>query len=504
MFRRILGSGFALVALIAALVVGSLFTPSFGVKVGDLANSSNLEVKAADLQLVCPGGSYRTGGASGTKLGVIDQAGSAELNAAGWLRTATVSSNALELTSAASTTSNSSSTPGAPARVAPPTVITVSDPSGSLEQGSTLMNASQLQLQNAANFSGLLAAGCQQPASDLWFVGGDTSVGREALLVLANSGRVDAQVDVTAYASGGQLSAPGLVGISVAAGKTLALQLASDLLNQPTLALHVTATGGSVAGWIQQRVIRGTIPGGSDFIAPSSVIAKSQVIPGLLLRGSADVATIVKTRPDYADQSPMLRVFVPRINDAQGVAKRVTVTAQIFGSNAKTFGTVLRETVTSGTVTDVPITGITDGDYSAFISADEPVRAAIRLPRTDKSKSPATDFAWLQAGESLNGTRAFEVPQSGLTKLALANSSKSSASIFIGTQSQVQAGTAPEVKLAPGEIRSIGLSAGVVVWLKTASDSIRANLIIDLSGAVASLPITDYKNLPAKTWVSVR
>lgn len=501
MLRRILGSGTALVALVVLLIVGSLVTPQFALNVGELSASSVREVKAGDLQLVCPGGAYRTGGSSGTALGVFDQAGSAELNASGWLRDATLSTTGLE------GPSDSQPLPaqvGLPDRIARPSLIAVTDPSGQIEQGSTLINASQLQLQNADNFSGLLAAGCQQPGTELWLVGGDTSVGREALLVVTNPGRVDAQIDVTAYATGGELSTAGLTGLSVAAGKTLVLQLASDLMNQPTIALRVNATGGSVAAWIQQRVMRGTIPGGSDFIAPATELGKSLVISGLLLRGNADAVEIAKTRPEYADQSPMLRVFVPRVNDANGIARRVTVTAQIFGASAKTFGTVLRQTVTSGTTTDMAITGIADGDYVAYVTADLPVRAAIRLPRTNKTKSPATDFAWLQAGASLEGTRAFRVPQSGVTKISIANPSKTEATFAIGTQSQITAGTAPTITLAAGQARTLGTTAGAVVWLRTDSKTLRANLVVDLESAVASLPITDYKNLPAKVWVSVR
>ncbi|MEY4450246.1 MAG: hypothetical protein RLZZ304_621, partial [Actinomycetota bacterium] len=59
MFRRILGSGAALVAFVVLLIVGSLVTPQFALNVGDLSVSSVREVKAGDLQLVCPGGAYR-------------------------------------------------------------------------------------------------------------------------------------------------------------------------------------------------------------------------------------------------------------------------------------------------------------------------------------------------------------------------------------------------------------------------------------------------------------
>lgn len=500
MFRRIFGSALSLVLLVVALIVGSIFTPNFGVEVGSLPVASEQDAKAADLNLICPGGAYRSGGSTGTKLGTFDQVGAAEVNAIA----ATAASSGLKTTPLA-TQGDSTALPssnGIPARIARPTAIVVEDQAGSLEQGSNLLNVSTLQLQKAADFSGLLAAACQAPSTDLWFVGGDTTVGREALLVVTNPSRVDAQIDVTAYNGGGRVKADGLSGLAVPAGKTLVLQLASDLVNQATLAVHVSATGGSIAAWLQQRTMRGTIPGGSDFIAPASELAKSLVIPGLMLRGTADAATIIKTRPEYADQTPMLRVFVPK---SEGSSKSsVTITAQIFGSTAKTFGTVLRQQVSVGAVTDIPITGLSDGDYVAFISADEPVRAAIRLPRTDKTKSPATDFAWLQAGESLQGVRGFRVPQSGTTRISLGNPSKSEVAVALGSPAQVAANNAPIVKLAAGAVRSIGLTPGALVWIKTDSDAVRANLVIDLGGEVSTLPITNYKNSASKLLVSVR
>ena len=499
LIKRFLGSGLALVLLVAALSISSVFSPAFTVNIGRLPSASQQQAKAADLNLVCPGAAYRSGGAGGDKLGQIDQVRSAEVNSISWARTATVTSTPLAGPTGSAALPSSS---GIIQRMTRPTSVLVADSTGKLEQGSQLLNISTLQLQSEDAFSGLLAAACQKPNTELWFVGGDTTVGREALLIVTNPSKVDAQIDVTAFASGGQVKADGLEGLSVPAGKTLVLPLASDLINQATLALHVQATGGSVAAWLQQRVVRGTLPGGSDFIAPATELGKNLVIPGLLLRGAADAATIIKTRPEYADQTPMLRVFAPEM--AGGAGKSFTVTAQIFGATARTFGTVIRQTVTAGAVTDIPITGLADGDYVAFISAEQPVRAAIRMPRTNKTKSPATDFAWLQAGESLAGQRAFRVPQSGVTKLSIGNSGKTEVSFALGNPEQVQAGKAPTVKLAAGEVRTIGLTAGALVWLKTDSTTLRANLVIDLESAVASLPITDYKNLPSQLLVSVR
>jgi hypothetical protein len=91
-----------------------------------------------------------------------------------------------------------------------------------------------------------------------------------------------------------------------------------------------------------------------------------------------------------------------------------------------------------------------------------------------------------------------------VTKLSIGNSGKSAVSFELGNPEQVQTGKAPTVKLAAGEVRTIGLTAGAMVWLKTDATTLRGNLVIDVDSAVATLPITDYKNLPSQLLVSVR
>ena len=64
MIKRII----ALIAIAAGIFSLIWFAPQFNLTVGDLPKADVLKVKAQDLSLVCPGGVYRTGGASGTKL----------------------------------------------------------------------------------------------------------------------------------------------------------------------------------------------------------------------------------------------------------------------------------------------------------------------------------------------------------------------------------------------------------------------------------------------------
>lgn len=76
MIKRVI----ALIAVAAGVFSLIWFSPAFSVTVGDLPKAEILKVKAQDLSLVCPGGVYRTGGASGTKLGAFEPIGDPDIN----------------------------------------------------------------------------------------------------------------------------------------------------------------------------------------------------------------------------------------------------------------------------------------------------------------------------------------------------------------------------------------------------------------------------------------
>ena len=443
MIKRIVA--FSLTALLAAAVF--IFTPAFSFEAGQIPQASQLQVKAKDLQLVCPGGVYKTGGTTGTKLGSFEQVG-----------TGTVASRFAGPSGVTVAESNR--------------VLTVSDPAGAAQQGSMLLNANQTQLLGGASIAGLTGAACQRPASEQWLIGGDTSTGREALLILRNPTAVDATVNLEIFGRGGLVKAPGLTGLSVVAGKNLVLPLASYVPKTATFATHVTSTGGAIAAWIQQKTTHGLTPTGVDYISPSEAADKTQVIPGVFLRGTKDAAGLMAANADFADLQPAIRVFVPGTKDA-------VVTVQIIGATAKTFGTVIRQTISGGQVLDLPITGLADGDYVAQVAANVPVQASVRLSRTDKTKKPVADFTWLQSVPKFSSPVAISVPRDGISKL----------SVYL-----------PET----GRVQTIEVAAGSNYIFAADSKARYANLIVDVSGAIASIAVLDSKNAGGTVKVSVR
>jgi hypothetical protein len=242
-----------------------------------------------------------------------------------------------------------------------------------------------------------------------------------------------------------------------------------------------------VGAWLQQRTVRGLLYAGADFISPLTEINKSLSIPGILVRGAKDAAALIAINDDYADLIPALRVFNPGESTA-------TFTAQIFGANVKTFGTVIRETVPAHAVKDFTINGLADGDYAAFITSDQTIAASVRLPRSDKTKKPNTDFTWLQAAQQLTGSQQITVPPAGIGKLSLTNLTNKSAAVTIN---------GALLNIEPQGIAVVKVAAGAVN-VKIIDGKVGANLLIDVSGSVTNLALVDYRNSGSRVAVRVR
>jgi hypothetical protein len=466
---------------VAALSVSIFwFAPSVEIVSGNPVVPSKVNVKARDLALVCPGAFFVSG--TTTRVGAFKRSGTAQLSLYRG------SSSALVITGQQL---------GQPATQLTTNVVeakksylfTASNPDSAAAQGSAQMTANQLQLMEAPGVNGLVGASCQRPGSDLWIVGGDTTTGREGLLILSNSTKVDSTVELQLLSSNGYASVPGLTGISVPSRQSVVVPINGLLPKASTYAVHVSARGGAIAAWIQQKTVRGLRSSGVDLIAPTANAATELVIPGFLVRGSEYASKLIAKSQQYSDIENTLRI-------TNSASKPATVLAKITGSNNQTFGTVIQATVPAKASVDLPITGLEDGDYAIFISSDQPVRAAAKLNRSSPTGSPRTDFAWLTAVEPSMGERFMAVPAPGISKLALANPTTETVSLTIND------GTAGSVTLAPGALASIRVSSSFVKV--TSSGMVSATLVVDINSAIAALPMIEYRNVGGSVYVVVR
>jgi len=464
---------------------------NFRVTVGDVNQQISATVKARDLQLVCPGGAYRTGGTGGTKVGVFDQLPTASVSTT-WSGQLQTQLKIQELTEGTGNRTNLPFSSTAPAS------ITVLDASGNAAQGSSLLSANQIQLVKSESINGLAAASCQRPSTDLWLLGGSVATGREALLVLTNSSPVDATVNLELFSNLGQIKTAALSGISVSAGTTKVLPIAGYLSAAESLAVHVQSLGGAVASWLQVKTVRGLSASGLDWVSPSEDFSRDLVIPGVFIRGSKDARDLIAGNPDFADLKPVLRLFAPL--GSGSATEPVSFNAQLIGSNDQTFGTVIQDRLTPGTAVDFNLDGLADGDYSAFIQADRPILASIKLVRANAKAQPNNDFAWLPASSALQTARVFVTPAIGINKLAVANSNDAAAVIKVVN---LLTGLATELTVPSKSSISFALINQVAMSIESASP-VQATVILDVNGSVANLPITDYRNLGGRVLVSIR
>lgn len=253
---------------------------------------------------------------------------------------------------------------------------------------------------------GLAAVTCQAPSSDQWIVGASTVVGRTSVLNLSNPSTTPATVNLELYGDKGQIKAPGSRGLSIGAGQSRSLVLAGLAPQQAALAVHVSSTGGPVTATVQQSVLRGLTPGGVDYLGPTGQPGTRQVIPGVSLRGSAAAA---KLGSGFEDAAPTLALAVPGAQDA-------VVQVRVYGKSGQQ---VLDKGVVNapaGTVTQVPLSGLPDGDYTIAISSDVSVTAAVRATRGTTAKDPS-DFAWVPASAPLSTDQVMTVPVGGTSRL---------------------------------------------------------------------------------------
>ena len=456
----------AILLLIAGMAIGTPFAlPKLEAQIGLLPTAQSATSPAADLRLACPGGLYQTGGTSGTSLTKIVHAGATKIYSVGV---------------------------AGPAANSPKfTILTKHDDTSVAIQDSNWMTAFQLQKSATSTLSGLAATGCLAASSDASLLGGDTTTGHETLLALVNPGKVDSNVRVVAYAPAGRLGGQDLTDITVSAGTAQAVSLNGLIPDAPTFSIRIIADGPGVAAFMQARTIRGTKAAGVDWVQSAPQRAARQLfIPGILVRGSAVVAALKKSSSAYSDLQLVLRV-----NNAGD--KPAAVTAQVFGENNATFGTVVQGSVGAQSTVDLPVTGLADGDYAASVSASNPVTASLELVRAKAGASPVIDFAWMPAVPAIaSGSTA--VPNSGISKISFGNPGASPAVVAL-----TGAGRNSTLTIKAGGQATVAVPQGAVVRF-SASSPVAASLVIDLDSNIAAVPLINQGNKPVSTSVTVR
>jgi len=383
---------FAVTAVV--LVLGLVFAPAVSMKIDLSEASSSYEVKPIDQTMVCSGPLFLTGGLSGDNLGSFERTGEATLDftaeGIGSVQLESISRDSVELWPLADGRVHYSK------GIAKDTELKNTDTNFDSPQGSIVLTGSTSQLVKLDSMRGLAGATCQEPSTDFWLVGGSTADGREALLILSNPSPIDETVDINIFTELGKIEVAGTTGISVLAQSTTVISLASLAPSANALAVQVQSQGAKLAGWIQHRSVSGLESLGVDYVSPAIAPGTEVVIPGLLVRGTETINQVSQTE-GIQDAGHALRVFAPT---------GATIAVQINSSSEDVFGSVLTETIEPGTVQDFPITELLDGEYTVFITSDQPIYASVRASVGNDNGKPRIDFAWLGASEQITSPRA--------------------------------------------------------------------------------------------------
>ncbi|WP_430868528.1 DUF5719 family protein [Demequina aurantiaca] len=241
--------------------------------------------------------------------------------------------------------------------------------------------ASTLERVGGGDIAGLAAVACVRPSLDQWLVGGATTLGASARLVLTNPADAPVEVTVTAYGPIDSGEDPMVIVVGAQSQKSTLLE--GLIPENPALVLNLESSGTGIVAQIQDSRLDGFEPAGTDWVTRAADPATSIVIPAV---GPSD--------PTVAGASATVSLLAP---DGATVALTL-VTDEGIVEWPGTAGLVLDP----GVVTEIPVPALEQG--AVEIRADAPVVAAgiSRVPRDSQSgrdESVAYDSMWV-AGQT--------------------------------------------------------------------------------------------------------
>jgi hypothetical protein len=258
---------------------------------------------------------------------------------------------------------------------------------------------------------GLAAVDCQTPANDLWLMGASTSVGRTGILLISNTSTTAATVNLELYGDSGAIQAPGASGLLVPPGTVRSVVLAGLAADQKNVAVHLKSTGGPVGAVIQESVLRGLVPGGVEYIAPTNAPAVRQVIAGVQAQ-EPTLAASLTGQQGYADAATALDVAVPGPQDAVVQVKVYGTGGQASLPNGGVF------TAKAGSVSELALTGLPAGSYTIDVRSEASLAASVRVVRGTKAGEP-TDLATAVAAPQLGDGQLLVFPSNASSTLLL-------------------------------------------------------------------------------------
>ncbi len=243
--------------------------------------------------------------------------------------------------------------------------------------------ATTIERIGGGDLAGLAAVACVAPSTDAWLLGGSTTVGHSARLVLTNPTTAPSEATVTIHGAAGAVSPQ--VTVAVGAGATQQVLLEAVAAGVDTVAVHVEATGAGVVATLQDSRLDGFIPEGTDWVPPSPAAATSLVIPAVGPSNTDDGISIVRLLSPEGGEASL------RLVDNVGEVA---------------WPGVAGITLEAGTVVDVQLPVAVAG--AVLVESTAPVMASAmttqgRVPEDAPAGSVARDLVWVQGHEYVEG-----------------------------------------------------------------------------------------------------
>ncbi|UFU07559.1 DUF5719 family protein [Ruania halotolerans] len=256
-----------------------------------------------------------------------------------------------------------------------PTVV-VADPS--MEQTALAAGASVART-DGGDLRGLTAGTCQRPTSSAWLVGGQTELGSSARLTLANPGNTPVTATVHTWGATGPGEDDVVVAIPPGAASTVLLE---SITLEPRIAVQVRAEGGRITASVQETVLAGLVPQGSDIVTAAVDPATDLLVGPIPI--SADSGTAVLRLVNPGQEPAAVAVEVLGADGTEGLSGAQDLVIE------------------PGTVADVALDGIDGPAASLLVTSDQPVTGAAMISRQGEPTEldpdqPVVDRAWLPA-----------------------------------------------------------------------------------------------------------
>lgn len=274
---------------------------------------------------------------------------------------------------------------------------------GSLAPGATAAQWSRLG--GSGHQSGSDASWCQQPDTDWWFTGTDTSARNTSRLVLSNPSTAVAVVDLAFYGTNGKVPPGAARGIAIAPMSRRSFDLSRFAPDQRALTVDVHAAQGEVAAAVYSA--RGTAahPRGSEWVPPAAEPSK-QVLVDPTLPGGSDQRLVIT-------------------NPMSGEALVQADVLETSGQFTPVGFTDIR--IAPGEVKVLNLGPATHGSAAAVrLSSSSPVLAATV---TDRRQAPVPDYSIAVAGHQIDEPAVVPVVAAAELSLRFVTGTRTSATV---------------------------------------------------------------------------